>query len=112
MSEIVFKYRFDKPFIPNSELLKLFSLSERTLRRWREEWVSKGKALEDMGCFQIAQTRELMWEPVKFINWLCANKIKANVKYNYEASDKEEAENNLMFFVKNNLEKGGNYYGK
>jgi len=53
-----------------------------------------------------------MWEPVKFINWLCANKIKANVKYNYEASDKEEAENNLMFFVKNNLEKGGNYYGK
>jgi hypothetical protein len=70
--------------------------------------VSKGKALEEMGCFQIAQTRELMWEPVKFINWLCANKIKANVKYNYEASDKEEAENNLMFFVKNNMEKGVN----
>lgn len=45
-----------------------------------------------------------MWEPVKFLNWLINNKIKANVKYDYEAKDQKEASDNLMFFVKNNTE--------
>jgi len=112
MSEILLSIKIDTPYIPNSVLLKRFYLSDKTLRRWRTDWVSKGGALEDMGCFQISQCRELMWEPVKFLNWLINNKIKANVKYDYEAKDKKEASDNLMFFVRNNSQKieGGNYY--
>jgi|TARA_R110002012_G_scaffold35481_1_gene101235 hypothetical protein len=95
--ETLLNYKFDKPFYSQSQLLSIFgSISESTLKKYMKDWVEEGKDLVDMGYFRIDGVRENQWEPQTFCRWLLANKIKVIHKYDYEQSQANKIESNLI----------------
>ena len=88
--DVLFNYKFSKPFVSQTELVELFgSLSESTLKRYMKEWIDSGNDVKDMGMFRLDKVRENQWEPVTFMKWLYENKINKAYKYDYEIKQQE-----------------------
>ena len=113
--ETILNYTFRKPFYRQSDFLELFSLSLSTLKRYIEEWRSKGGDPSDMGKLNIQGYKEVCWNPQLFLQWLIENKVELEVKYNHEALEVEKSkqrisdlsinENNIKPFKPNKAER-------
>jgi hypothetical protein len=101
MVETYLKYSFAKPFYRQSDFLELFSLSLPTLKRYIAEQRGEGKNVSEMGRLVIEGYREICWDPQLFLQWLLENKVKSDVRYDYELAEKNKVKTALTNLSKN-----------
>ena len=103
-SLIVLNYKFDKPVVRTPELQMLFSASEASLLRYRNDWVEKGNSLHEMGCFNIEGYKDLLWCPKTFLKWLINNKLKEPIKYTHDQLEYEKINKAIVDLTKHKKE--------
>mgnify|MGYP003663765604 CR=1 len=90
------KFKFDKPWIRQAELLELTSMSASCLKRYMSEQLRSGKPLSEMGYVKFEGFREACWIPGMFCNWLMTNKIEPEKQYDYELAEEKRNRMNIV----------------
>jgi len=99
--EVYLNHKFEKPWVLQSELLRLMSMSESTLKRYMAEWRKEGNLLADMGYLKFQGFREAVWQPTVFVSWITQNKLAEEPKYDYELAEKKKLQMNVINLNKN-----------
>ena len=78
-------YKFDKPFFPEKELLKVIPVKRSTFFAWQSEWISKGKDPKEMGKLVFknkSKSKRFMvyWNAPVFLKWMLDNKLDQEAK--------------------------------
>ena len=93
-------HKYEKAWVLQSELLRLMSMSESTLKRYMADWRKSGKPLAEMGYIKFQGFRETCWQPGVFTRWIIANKLGAEVKYDYDLAEKKKNQMGVINFNK------------
>ena len=73
---------------------------ESTLKRYMADWRKSGKPLAEMGYIKFQGFRETCWQPGVFTRWIIANKLEAEVKYDYDLAEKKKNQMGVINFNK------------
>ena len=64
------------------------------------DWRKSGKPLAEMGYIKFQGFRETCWQPGVFTRWIIANKLEAEVKYDYDLAEKKKNQMGVINFNK------------
>ena len=92
----IIKFKFDKPWYRQSELLDKTSGSNSNLKRYMSEQLKGGGTLEEMGYLKFQGYKEACWDPIKYTTWLIEHKLEPEPKYDYELAEQKRVRMNVV----------------
>ena len=87
----MYTFQFNKLWYPTNELLEIIPIPRSTFYLWQEELTNKGRDLSEMGRIKVTGLKAMLWDPIKFKEFLEKEKINQPIKYDYEQLQKDNA---------------------
>ena len=89
-------FKFDKPFYPERELLKIIPIKRSTFYAWQSEWIAKVNDPALMGKVLIINGPKskrgiVFWNAPVFLEWLFKYKANQDPEFNHQQLEKDTA---------------------
>ena len=81
-----YTFQFHKLWYPTKELLEIIPIPRSTFFIMQEELTKKGRDLSEMGRIKVQGLKSVLWDPIKFKEFLEAEKINQPIKYNLDTT--------------------------
>ena len=92
----ILKFKFDKPWYRQTELLDKTGGSNSCLKRYMSEQLKGGGTLADMGHLKFEGYKEACWDPIKYTTWLIEHKLEKEPEFDYDLAEQKRVRMGLF----------------